>query len=39
MIYTSGSTGRPKAVMVEHRNLVSTLVLASKQFAFVNVGT
>ncbi|MGZ4111848.1 MAG: amino acid adenylation domain-containing protein, partial [Tumebacillaceae bacterium] len=34
MIYTSGSTGRPKAVMVEHRNLVSTLVASLQHFDF-----
>ncbi|MCK4260751.1 MAG: amino acid adenylation domain-containing protein, partial [Halanaerobiales bacterium] len=26
VIYTSGSTGKPKAVMIEHRNIVNTIV-------------
>ncbi|MFD2168557.1 non-ribosomal peptide synthase/polyketide synthase [Tumebacillus lipolyticus] len=34
MIYTSGSTGRPKAVMVEHGNLVSTLLASQERFRF-----
>jgi amino acid adenylation domain-containing protein/non-ribosomal peptide synthase protein (TIGR01720 family) len=29
LIYTSGTTGAPKAVVVEHRNLASTLAAAS----------
>ncbi|ASS75351.1 hypothetical protein CIG75_10345 [Tumebacillus algifaecis] len=34
LIYTSGSTGRPKAVAVEHRNVLSTLLIAQEQFVF-----
>jgi len=34
LIYTSGSTGRPKAVMVEHRNLVQTLLAGREKFGF-----
>ncbi|MFD2168460.1 amino acid adenylation domain-containing protein [Tumebacillus lipolyticus] len=34
LIYTSGSTGRPKAVMVEHRQLMSTLLASQDHFAF-----
>ncbi|HEX8559883.1 MAG TPA: amino acid adenylation domain-containing protein, partial [Pyrinomonadaceae bacterium] len=33
-IYTSGTTGRPKAVMVEHRQLVNTLLSARGAFGF-----
>jgi amino acid adenylation domain-containing protein len=32
VIYTSGSTGEPKGVMVEHRQLVSTLCAAAEHF-------
>ncbi len=32
MIYTSGTTGRPKAVMVEHRNLTTTMHAAQAHF-------
>ncbi|TCP59164.1 amino acid adenylation domain-containing protein [Tumebacillus sp. BK434] len=34
LLYTSGSTGRPKAVMVEHRNLASTLMASVEEFGF-----
>ncbi|ARU62800.1 hypothetical protein CBW65_18850 [Tumebacillus avium] len=34
LIYTSGSTGKPKAVMVEHRNVISTLEAAIATFGY-----
>lgn len=34
IIYTSGSTGDPKGVMVNHRNLISIIDCATKQFHF-----
>ena len=34
LIYTSGTTGTPKAVMVEQRNLASTLAVATETFRF-----
>ncbi|ASS75374.1 hypothetical protein CIG75_10475 [Tumebacillus algifaecis] len=34
LIYTSGSTGRPKAVMVEHRQLIATLLASQQHFVF-----
>ncbi|HEV8580082.1 MAG TPA: amino acid adenylation domain-containing protein [Thermoanaerobaculia bacterium] len=34
LIYTSGTTGQPKAVMVERRQLESTLAAARRLFAF-----
>jgi amino acid adenylation domain-containing protein len=34
LIYTSGSTGRPKAVMVEHRQLVNTIMTSREVFDF-----
>ncbi|HSG38713.1 MAG TPA: amino acid adenylation domain-containing protein, partial [Thermoanaerobaculia bacterium] len=34
LIYTSGTTGRPKAVLVEQRNLSSTLRAAQLRFGF-----
>jgi amino acid adenylation domain-containing protein len=34
LIYTSGSTGRPKAVMVEHRQLVNTIMTSREAFDF-----
>lgn len=33
-IYTSGSTGQPKGVLVEHRQLVSTLCASQAAFGF-----
>jgi amino acid adenylation domain-containing protein len=32
MIYTSGTTGQPKAVMVEHSNLVNTILTSREKF-------
>ncbi|ARU62958.1 hypothetical protein CBW65_19700 [Tumebacillus avium] len=34
MLYTSGSTGKPKAVMIEHRQLVSTLTALIEEFGY-----
>ncbi|MBO4291276.1 MAG: amino acid adenylation domain-containing protein [Lachnospiraceae bacterium] len=34
IIYTSGSTGKPKGVMVEHRNIVNTLMWRRKEYGF-----
>jgi amino acid adenylation domain-containing protein len=34
LIYTSGTTGQPKAVMVEHKNLVNTILTSKHRFAF-----
>lgn len=36
MIYTSGTSGQPKAVIVEHRQLVNTIVCSQRKF---EVGT
>ena len=35
VIYTSGSTGQPKGVMVEHRNVSSTLHSVQESYPFV----
>jgi amino acid adenylation domain-containing protein/non-ribosomal peptide synthase protein (TIGR01720 family) len=32
VIFTSGSTGRPKGVLVEHRNLLNTLMASREKF-------
>jgi amino acid adenylation domain-containing protein/thioester reductase-like protein len=34
LIYTSGTSGRPKGVLVEHRNVVNTLVGCREWFGF-----
>ena len=39
VIYTSGSTGTPKGVVVEHHNLVNTLLASRKQFGFSALDT
>jgi amino acid adenylation domain-containing protein/non-ribosomal peptide synthase protein (TIGR01720 family) len=33
LIYTSGSSGKPKAVMVQHHNLVNTVLSSCEKFA------
>ena len=34
IIYTSGSTGKPKGVMIEHRNIVNTLLWRREDYGF-----
>src|SRR5205085_802488 len=36
VIYTSGSTGTPKGVLVEHRNLVNTMLASQVAFALTH---
>ncbi|MEH2390263.1 MAG: amino acid adenylation domain-containing protein [Nostoc sp.] len=34
LIYTSGSTGNPKGVMIEHRNIINTLIWRQEYYGF-----
>ncbi|URC11725.1 amino acid adenylation domain-containing protein [Flavobacterium sp. B183] len=36
IIYTSGSTGKPKGVMIEHRNIVNTILSQISAFSISN---